>query len=88
MKMSMKVNSNCLATKNLQNIFYVPQKKEIHSGLEQNEDEYMIKEFSFCVNHRFKSHHIQQINKIRSVAKILHCINIVCFHYKQTSLPA
>ncbi len=38
----MEVNSNqsCLATNILQNIFfYVPQKKEIHKGLEQNEGE-------------------------------------------------
>jgi len=39
--------NNCLLTNILQNIFCVQQNKEIHTGLEQLEGEYMMKEFSF-----------------------------------------
>ncbi len=38
---------NCLVTNILQNIFYVQQLKEIHTGLEQLEGEQMMENYSF-----------------------------------------
>ncbi len=35
------------------NLFYVTQKKETHTGLEQVKGEEIIQLFSFCVNYPF-----------------------------------
>jgi len=44
----------CLITDILQNVFYVQQRKEIHTGFEQLEVGKMMIEFSFlCVNYPY-----------------------------------